>query len=222
MTGRIVELEASEPGATAYLSTPPGGGPGVLVLHAWWGLNETACGVCDRLAAAGFVALAPDFYQGRLATTIPEAETLSDELPSTLARAYVDAAINRLLAETGAEQIGAVGFSLGGSMALSASARRAEIAAVVMFYATNDVDLSGSRATYLGHFAESDEFEPTEGVDALEASIRSAGRDVTFHRYPATGHWFFEPDRPDAFNQAAADLAWERTIGFLAERLRGG
>ena len=70
---------------------------------------------------------------------------------------------------------------------------------------------------YLGHFAENDEFEPQTEVDALEDALRQAGRLVTFYRYPGTGHWFFEPDRTDAFDAAAAELAWDRTLAFLKD-----
>ena len=76
-------------------------------------------------------------------------------------------------------------------------------------------DWRRSRAAYLGHFAANDPFEPPASVDALEADLREAGRPVSFHRYPGTGHWFFEPDRSDAFNPAAAQLAWDRTLAFL-------
>jgi carboxymethylenebutenolidase len=76
-------------------------------------------------------------------------------------------------------------------------------------------DFSNSRADYLGHFAELDEYETQTNVDSLEASLRRAGRPVTFFRYPGTGHWFFEPDRVEAYNPAAASLAWDRTLAFL-------
>ena len=77
------------------------------------------------------------------------------------------------------------------------------------------VDFSSSRAAYLGHFADNDEYEPQANVDALEEALRRAGRRVTFHRYAGTGHWFFEPDRPQAYNEVAAKLAWDRTLAFL-------
>jgi carboxymethylenebutenolidase len=86
---------------------------------------------------------------------------------------------------------------------------------VVIFYGTGGDDFSNARADYLGHFAEEDEYEPQANVDNLEEALRRAGRSVTFYRYPGTGHWFFEPDRPQAYNQAAANLAWERTLAFL-------
>ena len=76
-------------------------------------------------------------------------------------------------------------------------------------------DFSASRADYLGHFAENDPYETQANVDSLETSLRRVGRPVTFYRYPGTGHWFFEPDRTEAYNAAAASLAWERTLAFL-------
>ncbi|HSH79843.1 MAG TPA: dienelactone hydrolase family protein, partial [Herpetosiphonaceae bacterium] len=109
-----------------------------------------------------------------------------------------------------------VGFSLGANYALDlATADPEHIRSVVLFYVTGGGDFSTSRAAYLGHFAENDEYEPQSSVDDLEESLRRAGRPVTFYRYPGTGHWFFEPDRSEAYNQAAATLAWDRTLTFL-------
>ena len=113
-----------------------------------------------------------------------------------------------------------VGFSLGAYFALDLSATDPEhIRSVTVFYGTGPADYSRSRADYLGHFAETDEFEPQSEVDKLEAALRRAGRPATFHRYAGTGHWFFEPDRPNAFNRAAASLAWDRTLAFLRRPL---
>ena len=109
-----------------------------------------------------------------------------------------------------------IAFSLGVYFALALSAADAEhIRAVVVFYGTRPGDYTASRAKYLGHFAETDEFEPEAAVKAMEESLRAAGRPFTFYRYAGTGHWFFEPNRTDAYNPAAAKLAWERTLTFL-------
>jgi carboxymethylenebutenolidase len=210
----------------AYLATPESGsGPGVLVLHAWWGLTSVFTDVCDRLAAAGFVALAPDLYaNGETTDSIAEAEQLvaaHDSAPGK-AKAIVDAAVDYLLAApvvTGGK-IGVVGYSMGAYWALQLSqARSDEVSAVVAFYGTDDGDYTTARAAYLGHFAENDDFEPLEAVRALETSIRDAGREVAFHIYPGTGHWFVEPNRPDVYNAEAAALAWERTLAFLNAQL---
>jgi carboxymethylenebutenolidase len=193
-------------------------GRGVLVLHAWWGLNETLKAFCQRLAESGFVAFAPDLYRGQVADTIPGAEDLSNTLDAGQAKADVLHAATflheRASQETGSG-LAVIGFSLGAYFALDLSNIDPEhIRSVVVFYGTGPGDFSKSRASYLGHFAETDEFEPRSEVDKLEASLRRAGRPVSFHHYNGTRHWFFEPDRPQ-FDEAAARLAWERTLAFL-------
>ena len=202
-----------------FLATPPSvKGRGVLVLHPWWGLNDTIKSTCTQLAEAGFTAFAPDLYHGKLATTIPEAESLSSALDADQAQAEVAAAVD-LLSERCAQAehgLAVIGFSLGAYFALQLSTADPErIRAVVVFYGTGPGDFTTARAEYLGHFAENDPYEPAEYVNSLEQALRAAGRPVTFYRYPGTGHWFFEPDRVEAYNQAAAALAWERTLSFL-------
>ena len=205
--------------ARGYLARPESGeGPGVLVLHAWWGLNDTMRAVCRRLAEAGFVAFAPDLYHGKVAEAIADAEILVKALDSNQATADVADATRFLNERAGQVDRGLamIGFSLGASYALDLAAADPEhIRAVVLFYGTGGGDFSTSRAAYLGHFAEDDPYEPQPNVDELEEALRSAGRPVTFYRYPGAGHWFFEPDRIDAYNQAAASLAWDRTLAFL-------
>ncbi|HZW03031.1 MAG TPA: dienelactone hydrolase family protein [Anaerolineaceae bacterium] len=201
-----------------YLAIPPGGdGSPVLVLHAWWGLNDTIRAACTRLAEAGFTAFAPNLYHGKIADTIAGAETLSDALDPDQAKAEIAEAAAFLHERTG-RGLAVMGFSLGAYYALDLSAAQPEhIRAVVVFYGTGPADFSQSKAAYLGHFAETDAFEPQSEVDHLEAALRDAGRPVRFYRYPNTGHWFVEPDRPQAFDPAAASLAWERTLTFLQE-----
>jgi carboxymethylenebutenolidase len=115
--------------------------------------------------------------------------------------------------------IGALGFSMGGAWAILLSTLAPEaIAAVVIFYGSEGADFSAARAAYLGHFAEEDEWEPLDGVRQMEADMRAAGRDVTFHTYPGVRHWFFETDRPE-YDSDAAGLAWRRTRDFLHEHL---
>ncbi len=208
-----------------FLAVPPAGkGPGVLVLHAWWGLNDTIKACCTRLAEAGFVAFAPDLYHGKVANTIPGAEALVKALNANHLLAEADIAeATRFLHERAGQAdrgLAVIGLSLGANYALDLAAADPEhIRSVVLFYGTGGGDFANSRATYLGHFAENDPFESQSDVDGLEEYLRRVGRPVTFYRYPGTGHWFFEPDRSDAYNQEAATLAWERTLTFLREPL---
>lgn len=206
-----------------YLALPPDGkGPGVLVLHAWWGLNGVIKDVCDRLAALGFVAYAPDLYHGQLATTIADAERLGGQLDRNAEQANAETrdAVDVLYAYAGDHPAGisVVGFSLGAAYALQLSGDDPErVRAVAVFYGAGGGDFKRAKASYLGHFAENDPYEPAESVSWLEDALTSAGRTATLYRYPGVGHWFFEPDRVDAYNEAAAKLAWERTVAFLHE-----
>jgi carboxymethylenebutenolidase len=204
-----------------YLALPPtGNGPGVLVLHAWWGLNDTVKAFCNQLAEAGFVVFAPDLYHGQVADTIVDAERLGSALDANhlQAKAEIAEAVTFLSqrVEDTDRGLAVVGFSLGAFYALDlATVDPERIRAVVVFYGTGVFAHGDSGASYLGHFAEDDPYEPLENVRELEDSLKDAGRPATIYRYPGTGHWFFEPDRADAYDPAAATLAWDRTLEFL-------
>ena len=205
-----------------YLAVPPAGaGSPVLLLHAWWGLNDTMKTYCNRLAESGFVAFAPDLYHGKVADNIADAETLGSALDANYLQAKAEIAdATRFLIERAAHtarELAVIGFSLGAFYALDlAAADPQHVHSVVLFYGIGGVDFSNSKAAYLGHFAEDDEYEPQSNVDELEEALRRAGCVVTFYRYPGTGHWFCEPDRVQAYHPASASLAWDRTIAFLS------
>ncbi|MCE1255086.1 MAG: dienelactone hydrolase family protein [Anaerolineae bacterium] len=210
-----------------YLATPQAGkGPGVLVLHAWWGLNDTFKAFCEKLAGAGYVAFAPDLYHGKVTADIQEAETLSKSLFANHQQARQDILLaSQYLKENSIEnnEIAVAGFSMGAYFAMYlANADPECVCSAVLFYGGGGNDHSRSRASYLGHFAENDPFEPQAQVQQLEASLKAAGRPVHFYQYAGTGHWFFESDRSDVYHRAAADLAWERTLVFLKETLPPG
>jgi carboxymethylenebutenolidase len=222
------EFQVDDRTFNGYLAIPKNGsGPGVVVLHAWWGLTEPFQRVCDRLADAGFVALAPDLYHGKTTASVEEAEALGAALDQDEERWRGDiAAAIQFLRQQEATQAGGhgklalVGFSLGDAYALDTSVNLPEeIAAVVVFYGSYPgLDYSRAKAAYLLHYAEDDPFEPAESVAQMEHDLRAAGRPATFYTYPGTTHWFFEENRPE-YNAEAARLAWERTIQFLHEQL---
>lgn len=236
MTGRMIEFDSAGVPAPGYLATPDAatgvGGPGVVVLHEWWGLTEPFRQVCDRLAAAGFMALAPDLYRGKTTATVEEAEALGAALDRNVERWRGDiTGALRFLRHNGASSpaagrgaFGLVAFSLGGSYALDMSIQLAEeIAAVVTFYTTYPgLDYRSARAAYLCHFAEDDAYVSPRDAAELEQALQAAGRPVTAYTYPGTKHGFFDANRAEAFDAAvaAAALAWERTIAFLNAELR--
>lgn len=234
MRGQMIEFATKGAPAPGYLARPDAAegatGPGVVVLHPWWGLTEPFRQACDRLAEAGFVALAPDLYHGKVAATVEEADALGGALDRDEERWRGDiTGALEFLRQNGATipadgrgAFGFVAFSLGGAYALDLSVTLAdEIAAVVTFYASYPgLAYRGAKATYLCHFAEVDPYEPAESVAEMERALKAAGRQTTIYTYPGTKHWFFEADRPDAYNAAAAALAWERTVTFLNAELR--
>ncbi len=210
---------------TGYLAIPESGsGPGVLVLHAWWGLTPFFRSVCDRFAAAGFVAFAPDLNKGKIAHTVQEAEDLNsernvEETRMTLLRAleYV-----QQLPSVNRAGLGVVGWSLGAFWTIRLSAMVPDaIRAAVLFYGTGAADFGQAKAAFLGHFAEQDPWEPLDDVRQMETAMRQAGVSLTVHMYPEVGHWFFEDDRPEHYDPDAAALAWQRTIEFLQTHLSG-
>ena len=223
------EIQVDGRTISAYLAVPEGGsGPGVLVLHAWWGLTDVFKRVCDRLAEAGFVALAPDLYHGKTTASVEEAQALGAVLDQDVERWRGDiAGAMQFLRQHkathpagGRGKLAFVGFSLGDAYALDMSVRMSDqIAAVVVFYGSYPgLDYRRASASYLFHFAEDDPFEPAESVAQMEQELQAAGRPVTVYTYPGTKHWFFEDNRPE-YDAEAARLAWERTIAFLHERL---
>ena len=208
---------------SGYLVQPvQGAGPGVLVLHSWWGLTPFFKSVCDRLADEGFTALAPDLLTGQQPATPDEAEAVLAAADVDRGAALVLSSARALRAASADPRapVGVVGFSMGASWGLWLSARSPiEVAATVAFYGTQSIDFEEARSAYLGHFAEFDALVPDDEVVALEAHLKEVGRDTTFWRYPGTAHWFFEADRRLAYSQEAAELAWVRTLEFLRKHL---
>jgi carboxymethylenebutenolidase len=212
--------------ANGYLSLPPGGhGPGVLVLQEWWGLVDHIKHVADRLAAAGYVALAPDLYRGEHSMHPNDAQRLLMALDMPDTARMLRGAAEYLLAHDAVDpkRVGAVGFCMGGQLALyAATAHPDVIHAVVDFYGIFNpkvpVDLAALRAPVQAHFGSADRSVPQERADALIASIAATGVRCDAYVYEA-GHAFFNDSRPQVYDAAAAQLAWRRTLTFLGETL---
>jgi len=212
----------------AWLARPESGaGPGVLLLHAWWGLNATFRELADRLAAEGFDVLAPDLFGGVVVDTVEAAEVEGAKHDREWREilALVQAGAASLVRDRGeiGRGIGVIGASFGAAYALElVAAPPASVAvdAVVLIYGTGgEQDWSRTQAAFQGHFAEQDPYETAQAVDGLERALRNANRSVDFHRYTGVGHWFMERDRADAYNEAAAELAFGRIVAFLRENL---
>lgn len=199
-------------------------GLGVIVIQEWWGLVPHIKSVADRFAAAGFVALAPDIYNGKTTTSPDEAGRMLMALNIEQAAKDLEAAIDYLLQrpEVKHKKLGVVGFCMGGQLALLAGTVSQQIGAVVDFYGIHPkvtLDFSKLTAPVLGIFGEQDQSVPPAAVHQLAAQIQQAGGSIETHSYPAATHAFFNDTRPEVYNPAAAEDAWQRTLAFLQRQL---
>ena len=211
-----IKLNVNDKQVNAYLAN--GGGAGILLLHAWWGLKPFFKQFCDRLAAQGFTVLAPDMRDGQIATTIDEAKALMEKSNGEFVGDVVLAAKEHLRGMVSGK-IGLVGFSMGAGWALIVAAAEGEqIGATVLFYGNEYADYGKITSKVIGHYSDNDEWEPNEYVDNTFAEFKKTGVDATRHIYPGAAHWFMEEDRPE-YDPAAAQLAWTRTVEFLKKNL---
>ena len=228
--GERIEFGSDDSTVSGYLAVPESGADGtigVLVLQEWWGLVDQITRTCDRFAAVGITALAPDLYGG---TAVPltepdEAAKHMMALEMGQAATQLSGAVDALLARTGRTTIGVVGFCMGGGLALVLGCHRPDaVAAVVPAYGVipwpdAQPDYSTMTAAVLGHVAALDGSFTPEAAAALGATLTGLGRDATFLVYPGVDHAFFNEDRPEVYDAAAADLLWERTVAFLHAQL---
>jgi carboxymethylenebutenolidase len=218
MNGQDVTFDVEGKPAAGYLAVPTqSNAPGVIVLHAWWGLNSFFKQLCDRLAAEGFIAFAPDLNEGRVAKTVDEAKEIMSSLDGQRKYDVAMAAVNFLRArpEIRKEPFSLIGFSMGAAWSLVlASERPEDIQKAVLFYGAGEGDFAKIKAEVLGHYSDTDEWEDINYVRSMENDMRNAGVKTNFHIYPQMPHWFFEDGRPE-FNSEAAELAWNRTLEFL-------
>jgi len=223
--GHMVEFASNGKTAVGYLAhSLSGSGPGVIVIQEWWGLVPHIKDVADRLAAEGFTALAPDLYHGEATAEPDDAGKLMMNLDLPVAAQDMSGAVDFLLADEACDSstAGAIGFCMGGGMVLWLSTIKPDVAACVPFYGVIpwdgvQPDYADSNAAYLGHYADLDNPATNDGARNTEARLRQLGKDAKFHFYPGTNHAFFNDERADVFDSAAADLAWQRTLEFLRE-----
>jgi carboxymethylenebutenolidase len=213
--------------AHGYLAVPESGsGPGVIVIQEWWGLTGHIGEIADKLAAEGFVALAPDLFGGPTTHDADEAAKLMNELPVERAAQDLGGAVDFLLANEAVTslKVGAVGFCMGGGFVLLLAAQQGnKVGAAVPFYGVGPGvpnSYLGLTAAVLGHYGESDQMYPVDQAKALEQQIRAeSGAEVTFYTYPA-GHAFHnEENLFGTYDPESAQLAWSRTVEFLKTQL---
>jgi len=226
--GEMVSFPSNGDSSEAYLALPASGsGPGVIVVQEWWGLVGHIKDVTDRFAAEGFVALAPDFFHGARTDEPDEAMSLLMGLAMDRAAKDIQGAAQYLAGrpETTGTRVGAVGFCMGGSLALWSGALADEVTVAVGFYpAVPWEKMSPSWGSYAGkaamiHASEEDGTSQAEGVQVAVKGIEAAGGDVEVFDYPGSKHAFFNDQRPEVHDAEHSARAWGRTIELLKRRL---
>lgn len=222
MPGEIVSFPSNGSTAQGYLVTPPPGrGPGLIVIQEWWGLNDNIKGICDRFAAEGFTALAPDLYHGQVTSEPDEANKLMMAMRMDQAARDMSGAYEYLRGHPACSgKVGSVGFCLGGGLALYISTLKPLDATVIYYGVLPGVqpDLTQLKGPVLGHYAENDSWASPATVSELERQLRDLGKSVEFHTYPGTQHAFFN-DEGSAHDPRAAAQSWERTLAFFRRHL---
>ena len=223
--GEDIQFEIDGAPVAAYRALPASdSGPGVLVIQEWWGLVPHIRDVCDRLARAGFVALAPDLYRGESTSDPDAAGRLMMDLEIPRALGDLDAAVGELLntQELVGSRVGVVGFCMGGQLALAAAASNRRIAAAADFYGIHpnvSLDFAQCSAAVLAVFAENDEFIPPATVEQLSAQFEAADVRASIRTIAGVGHAFMNDSRPDAYAAAAAAQAWDTLLAFFRAEL---
>ena len=224
--GEMVQYTSNGGNTDGYLAIPASGtGPGVVVIQEWWGLVDHIKDVCDRFAAQGFVALAPDLYHGKKTKSPDEAGKLMMALRIDEAEKDLSGAVEYLLKHDSVTSgsIGVVGFCMGGALSLYAATKNKEVGACVVFYGGHPnvkPDLPNLQAPVLGLYAERDGFVTPDSVRQLESKLKELGKPIEVVMYPETDHAFFNDTRPEVYDADAAGDAWRRTVDFLRNHLR--
>ena len=192
----------------------PATAPGVVVIQEWWGLNAQIKATADRFVKAGFRALVPDLYRGKLAKDTDEASHMMNHLN------FLDAAEQDIqgcvtyLRES-SKRVGVAGFCMGGALSLYAASKNERVGACVVFYGIHPnvkPDLANLKAPVLGIYAENDKSTPPDVVRDLEKQLKALGKSVEMHIYPNVDHAFFNDTRPGVYDRRAAEDAWLRAI----------
>jgi carboxymethylenebutenolidase len=226
MQGKMIDFARPDgKSASGYLALPDDGdgAPAVVLVHELWGLNDQMKGVANRIAKAGFRALVPDLFRGKVAATKDEGRQLMSELDRRDATSQdLRGAVQHLKSRAPNGKVAVLGFCMGGALTIVACVALPEPDAGVCFYGippAEAADPARIRVPMQFHFAKQDQWCSPEVVGKLEETLRRG--NVAYELYSYEGqHAFMNEMRADAHDPAAAKIAWERAVKFLNEKLR--
>ncbi len=220
----IINYPANEGTARGYLAQPDGDGPwgAIIVIQEWWGLDKHIMSLAERLAAAGFLALAPDLYHGEVATEPDEARKLAMGLDMPHAVVEMVAAANYLCGRSDVHAIGATGFCMGGSLALALAAATPRVGPVASFYGGRqlpDEQLRQIPGPVLALYGAEDHGIPAEAREHLDRVLTEQNVPHEVIVYPGAGHAFMNDTRAQGYDATAATDGWQQMIRFFKQYL---
>jgi len=205
-----------------YLAPPKAGSsaPGFVVIQEWWGLNDQIKKTADRLAEAGYRALVPDLFRGKVTKVADEANHLMANLNFPDAAGQdIRGAVQYLKQSSKKVTVG--GFCMGGALTILSAVRVPEMDAGACFYGIpplDAADLKKIKIPLICHFANKDDWCTPAKVNDLEAALKQSKSRFEIYRYEAH-HAFMNEARPEVYDPACAKTAWERTLKFLKKAL---
>ena len=221
--GKMVQFKRPDgKSCPGYLAEPQAGpsAPGFVVIQEWWGLNDQIKNTADRLAEAGYRALVPDLYRGKVTTAADEANHMMTNLNfPDAAGEDIRGAVQHL--KQSSKSVAVIGFCMGGALTLLAALRVPEMDAGTVFYGLPPLDAAAYKnisTPLICHFANQDDWCTPAKVSELEAALKESKSKFEFYRYDAQ-HAFMNEARPQVHDAASAKLAWERTLAFMKKAL---
>jgi carboxymethylenebutenolidase len=224
MSHESITLHASgAPFRAAYFPSQKGSsGPGLVVVHEWWGLNDAFVAFASRFAAEGFTVLAPDLYDGRVATDGAGAGALMQAMKTERAMEMVAACTAELARRTG-RKVGVTGFCMGGALAFAAATSLDGLACAVPFYGiprADYFDATKVRCPIQAHFAKEDDWAQPDRARAFADAVTKHGGTMELHVYDA-GHAFMREGDPSVYSAEQSAIAWDRSLAYLHAHLGG-
>jgi carboxymethylenebutenolidase len=213
----------------AYVARPAGNprkkAPAVLVIHEVFGLNDHIKSIADRIAGAGYVAIAPNFF-ARAAdppkdmSNVEAIRKAASSIPPEAANRDMQAALDFIKQDKGVvPRLASIGFCMGGGFSYRLAAYTEDLAGAVIFYGRTPLELAPQvTCPLLASFGETDNGIPPARVQEWIDALKKAGKSVDAKIYPGAGHGFFN-DTGQRYHAAAAADAWQRTLKFFRERL---
>jgi carboxymethylenebutenolidase len=217
----MIEFKRPDGGKTkGFLAKADKAKGGIVVIQEWWGLNDQICGIADRFARAGYNALAPDLYKGRVTTVADEANHLMEGLDFPDATHQDLRGAVQLLKGLGGK-VAVSGYCMGGALTIAALVHVPEFDAGLCYYGippAGFADPAKIRKPFQGHFANQDDWCTPKAVNELEKAMKDAGQKPEIHRYDAK-HAFANERSVDAYDVGAANTSWDRAMAFLKKHI---